>query len=88
MDTGNVGVSKPLVYTDQRQKKVFVMTEDRSVIYEPDELVFEDVAGNILAVETFVQGHMTVLDVSTLKAGGYVLRFLTNAERTIKVILF
>lgn len=78
----------PVVYADQRKKKVFVMTEDRSRTYEPDELLFEDVSGNTLSVPTFVQGYMTVLDVSQMKAGGYFLRFLNNASKSIKVILF
>jgi len=55
---------KPIVYAGQRQRKVFVMDEERQTIFNPDELVVEDVAGNTFAVPTVLQGAMTVLDVT------------------------
>jgi hypothetical protein len=88
MNTQTLVESHPLVYADQRKKKVFVMTDDRSKTFEPEELIFEDVAGNTMAVPTFIQGYMTVLDVSQMKAGGHFLRFINNAGKSIKVILF
>lgn len=77
-----------IVYADQRKRKVFVMTEDRSKVFEPEEVMIADVAGNILSLPTSVKGNMTVIDVAGLKSGGYFIRFLNEASKAVKVILF
>ena len=78
----------PLVYADQRKKKVFVLANDRSHLIPPEALSIEDRDGNNLIVPIGIQGDMTVLDVKHLSAGRYLLKIVGLATQSIKFILF
>ena len=78
----------PMVYADQRKRKVFVLPENRSFVIPPSSVRFEDKHGNQLEVPVDIEGDMTVVDVKGLMAGGYLLRVLGLAGNAIRVILF
>lgn len=77
----------PIVYADQRKRKVFVLTADWSALTPPSSVRLEDQHGNVVLVPMDVQGDMTVLDVERLSAGGYLLKIAGFARKAIRVIL-
>ncbi|MEQ9188820.1 MAG: hypothetical protein RLP15_13885 [Cryomorphaceae bacterium] len=82
------GSQHPIVYADQKHRKLFVLSEDRSYLIPPSEIQLEDKHGNICLVPITFQGDMTVLDVRQLSSGGYLLKILGLAQKAIRVILF
>ncbi|MEX2597626.1 MAG: hypothetical protein WEC59_11915 [Salibacteraceae bacterium] len=78
----------PIVYADQKLKKVMVIPQEQSGVVDPDGLVFENAIGSVLDVPVYLQGSMTVVDVKTLAPGSYHLRLDGVEGASIKVVLF
>ena len=88
MYTKQIDVVQPIAFADQKLRKIFVMNSDRKGSIGPESLELKDKLGNVVHVPANLNGDMTVLDVKNIKAGGYFLRILGLAEKTIKIILF
>ncbi len=82
------GTAQPIAYADQKRRKVFVLSDDRSRLFPPADIQLEDKHGNICMVPMDIHGDMTVLDVRQLSAGGYLLKVMGLAEKAIRIILF
>jgi len=82
-------VNQPIVFADQKLKKIFVMNSDRTGTVLPENLQLTDKHGNILEVPSNMSSGMTVLDVKGMKAGGYFLNVHSDvSDKTIRIVLF
>lgn len=88
MRSPEVEVSQPIVFADQKLRKIFVMNSDRVGVVAPENLELKDKLGNVVIVPTNLSSGMTVMDVQGIKAGGYFLSVHGTTETTIKIILF
>jgi hypothetical protein len=80
--------AKPIVYADQKRRKVFVLADNRASLIPPSALQLEDKHGAKVMVPVDIQGDMTVMDVKNLSAGGYLLKVFGMAHNAIRIILF
>lgn len=78
--------AEPIVYTDQKKKKILVVPGE-SVLF-PSNLSLEDKYGNRMIVPVQVHGNMLSMDIESVKAGSYFVRIAGLSELNIRVILF
>ena len=88
MRSPEVEVAQPIVFADQKLRKIFVMNSDRTGVIEPEDLDLKDKLGNPVIVPTSLSSGMTVMDVKGIKAGGYFLNVHGLSKGVIKIVLF
>ncbi|GEM_PF-872657 len=88
MRSPEVEVAQPIVFADQKLRKIFVMNSDRIGVVAPEDLELKDKLGNVVTVPTNLTSGMTVMDVKEVKSGGYFLNVHGVTESTIRIVLF